>query len=574
MEQLCYIQVLLPLRLEWEPYYLVPEEMTVRVGEHVRVEFACKDYVAVVTAVGVQPRQELVSRVLYIKAREPELPPVFPEEIRFWRTLAEYYLCTAGEVYKAACPVRERSGEPPSIPEAAAGKLELTSAQAAVADTCRSAFQGGKPVLLRAAAGRTEIYLQLALQTLAAGRSVLLLVPEIALTRQLEERIRSVIPQALVYNSAKTAKRRAAVAAAVRGGEPYLVLGTRSAPFLPHRNLGLVVVDEEHDHSFKQDSPAPRYHARESAIMLSLVQGASVLLGSATPSLESLYNAQNKRFVQVYFKESFNSGKAARIALIDTAGEYRKKGMAGSFSLKLLAHMKEALDGGKQVLLLGPRRSSFQGQKLVSEVREIFPAASITFLDEAPKAGEQGDIIIGGAYLTKGFQARDLGLVAAVAADSILARQDFRADERAVQELEQLKGRCPLVVIQTREAAHPVFSRLAAGEDAVGPMLEERRIASLPPYTRLLHLSVKDTDAARVDALSRELAAAIPLPLVGPYTPAVAERQPGKHVRQIRIMLPRDKALKERKTQLKALVQAFEKTHKYLGHITLDVDPA
>ena len=130
------------------------------------------------------------------------------------------------------------------------------------------------------------------------------------------------------------------------------------------------------------------------------------------------------------------------------------------------------------------------------------------------------------------------------------------------------------MVIQTREAAHPVFSRLAAGEDAVGPMLEERRIASLPPYTRLLHLSVKDTDAARVDALSRELAAAIPLPLVGPYTPAVAERQPGKHVRQIRIMLPRDKALKERKTQLKALVQAFEKTHKYMGHITLDVDPA
>lgn len=572
MEKLCYIQVLLPLRLEWEPYYLVPEEVTVREGDHVHVEFAFKDYVAVVTAVDVHPREELVSRILYIKSREAGLPPVLPQEIRFWRTLADYYLCTAGEVYKAACAVRER---PPVDVPAAVGKegapVRLSPSQALCAEACRKAFEAGRPVLLQGSE-RTEIYLRLALQTLSEGRSVLILVPEITLSRQLEERIRAVVPQALVYHSGQTPRRRALVASALGGETPYLVLGTRSALFLPHRGLGLIVVDEEHDHSYKQDSPAPRYHARESAIMLSLIHFAAVVLGSATPSLESVYNAQNSRFAKVELKESFSSGNSTGIEVIDTSREYRKNGMAGSFSLKLLARMREVLDAGKQVLLLGPRRSSAEGKKLQEDAQACFPDARIGFLDQAKEAGE-ANIIIGGTYLAKAFQARDLGLVATLAADSILARQDFRADERAVQEIELLRGRCPRVVIQTREASHPVFSRLAAGEDVVGPMLEERRIAGLPPFTRLVHLTLKDTDAARVDALSKELSATIPLAHVGPYTPAT-ERVPGRHVRQIRIMLPRDKALQERKRQLRALVAGFERTHKTSGHIALDVDPA
>ena len=397
-----YIQVILPLRLEWEPCYRVPEGTVVRIGDRVRVLFARKEYVGAVSAVGVQPQTD-ENRILPVLAAEEGLPKVLPDEIKFWRAVSDYYLCSIGEVYKAAYPalkidqeevearVKERlearlerlkdkadkarrddtrerykseieavqallRGEKPA---AVPTPVTLSPAQETAAASARKAFESGKTVLLHGVtgSGKTEIYLKLAQETLEKGRNVLFLVPEIALSRQLEDRIAAVFPDVQVFHSGVSSARRSQVASRIRRPGPYLVLGTRSALFLPHHNLGLIIVDEEHDTSYKQDAPAPRYNARESAIMLGVIQQANVVLGSATPSLESLYNAETGRFVKVDLKERFHAGDEAEIRLIDTVAERRKRGMTGSFSRKLIHEITETLDDGGQVLVLRARRS-------------------------------------------------------------------------------------------------------------------------------------------------------------------------------------------------------------------------
>ena len=643
-----FIQVILPLRIEWEPFYLIPEGMEPRPGDRVQVEFAGKRYVGVVSAVDVTPPEQLVPRILYIVGREELLPPVTEPEIRFWRALAGYYLCSVGEVYKAALQRDKQAKRPRKPAQQEPVPIVLSPGQEAAAGQIRAAFGEGKTALLHGVtgAGKTEIYLKLSQETLRQGRSVLLLVPEIALSRQLEERVAAAIPDVLVYHSAQTPARRAQVATALREeAGPHIVLGTRSALFLPHRSLGLVIVDEEHDRSFKQDSPAPRYHARESAIMLALIHGAAVLLGSATPSLESLYNADNGRFIKVDLKERFHKGEEARVMIIDTVAERRKNGMVGSLSLKLLEQIQRTLEEGGQAVLLRSRRAyapavqctecgtvprcphcnvslslhthpdrlvchycghtqPYTGicpqcggplqplgagtQKIEEELQEIYPAARIARLD-SDTAGEADvirrfaegeiDILVGTQIVTKGFDFARLSLVAVIQADNILSQQDFRSDEHALLLLEQFRGRSGrrgtpgLFVIQTREPGHPVFRRLQEDTPIAARMLEERRLFGYPPYTRLVHLTLKDSNPKRLDYLSRELAAALPLPgVVGPYTPVV-DKIADQYIRQIRIMLPRDKALQDNKKRLLQSVLDFEKAQKYFGHLALDVDP-
>ena len=642
-----FIQVILPLRVEWEPYYIVPEGMEVAVGDRVKVEFAGKQYPAVVSATEAAPPEDLVPRILYIVGREEGLPPVFPEEIRFWRAMASYYLCTVGEVYKAALLRDKPAKTPGKLRRTERKSVSLSPLQEEAASAVKDAFDAGKTVLLHGVtgAGKTEIYLQLARETMDSGRSVLFLVPEIALSRQLEDRVAAVFPEVLVYHSAQTPARKGRVASAVREEEKYMVLGTRSALFLPHRNLGLVIVDEEHDSSFKQDSPAPRYHARESAIMLALIQGAHVILGSATPSLESLYNAENGRFVKVDLKQRFHQGEEVPILLIDTIAERRKNGMVGSLSLKLLQQLDRTLKEGGQAVLLRSRRSyapavqciecgdipkcphcnvsmslhlhpqrllchycghseEYTGlckkcggklqplgagtQKIEEEVKAVFPEARIARLDSDSSAAEadiirqfaQGeiDILIGTQVLTKGFDFAGLSLVAVIQADNILGQQDFRADEHAIQILEQFRGRSGrrgkpgLFVIQTREPSHPVFARLGEKRDNTADMLQERRQFGYPPYTRLIYLTFRDANEKRVDFLSREFSSRLALPHIGPYTPAV-DKVADRYIRQIRVMLPRDKALQANKKRLLDSVNAFEKEKKYFGHLVIDVDP-
>jgi primosomal protein N' (replication factor Y) len=804
-----FIQVILPLRLEWEPFYYQEIELSesagdasglfpvtsigsvterdkeqVRVGDRVRVNFAGKEYVGVVSMADAGKQAEemgIVDKVKPILGMAEGLEPVTKEEIELWRQIAEYYLCTVGEVYKAAYPAqkvekevvqarqealkvereeknrtkiadkikrleeraekkaelaakarksesRERylaekemlegeigllvreltsmvgelcrttgsvtgygdsvtyhQDEEPiggSIIETSEGtekEIRLSAAQEEAYSKIKEIFAKGKPALLHGVtgSGKTEIYLKLAQETLAMGKNVLYLVPEIALSRQLEDRISETFPELLVFHSGETMSRKREVATVLRhAGEPaegkgYVVLGTRSAIFLPHKNLGLVIVDEEHDTSYKQDSPAPRYNGRETAIMMAKIFGANVILGSATPSLESLYNCSVGRYGLVTLNKRFYDAADSDIEIIDTIAERRKNGMIGNFSRKLIEHIGKCLGEQRQVLILRERRAyspivqcqecgdipkcrccnvslslhrradgserlvchycgrvyEYTGkchkcggelkplgsgtQKIEEEASKLFPNARIARLDsdmaqsrkyetDTIRKFSNGeiDILIGTRMVAKGFDFSGLSLVAVLQADSILGQEDYRADERGLQLLEQFRGRCGrrgekgLFVIQTSQPEHPVYQSIDGKLDENGTMarfLGERKLFGYPPYSRVIGVVIKDYNQARVDLLSRDLgeylrgALAVKVSLapgvqngpnvIGPYSPAI-DKISNQNIRQIRVLLPKDRSLARNKETLAAAVERFEKEKKYSGHIALDVDPA
>lgn len=203
--------------------------------------------------------------------------------------------------------------------------------------------------------GKTEIYIHLIQKALDEGRQVLYLLPEIALTVQMMERLRRVFGHRLgIYHSKYSDAERVEIWQKQLSAAPYdVILGARSAVFLPFQRLGLIIVDEEHETSFKQQEPAPRYHARSVAVMLA---APSVLLGTATPSMESYYNAQTGKFGLVTLQTRFQGIELPEIQVVDVKDLRRRKMMPGPFSPQLLAAMRTALDDGKQVILFQNRR--------------------------------------------------------------------------------------------------------------------------------------------------------------------------------------------------------------------------
>ena len=779
-----FISVIVPLKLEWEPVYALggavkefctthgKESRDVAVGDRVRLRFAGKEYVAVVSGVNASPTTPIekvkdIGEVL-------ELPKVSLEEIRLWRKVADYYMCTVGEVYKMAYPVQKKAEadwkrigtlserilkrremlararkdsvierlnnelaelekeistlrgiNPAMETEAQAGneaaEINLTPAQCKAYHDVKEAFAAGKPALLQGVtgSGKTEIYTKLAQEAIEdSGKNVLYLVPEIALSRQLEERLEKYFPgKLLVYHSGLTPGERQCVMKSVehKADEAqsrkngHILLGTRSALFLPHHDLGLVIVDEEHDSSYKQDSPAPRYNGRDVALMLAAEHHCNILLGSATPSFESLYNCACGRFRQITLNERFHGEGNTDVVLIDTNAERKKRGMVGSISRKLIEVLKNTLETGGQAMILRARKSyattvqcsecgaiircphcnvslnlqksrgrlvcnhcgyttalsehiphprpnmpdtsglghtrvlngNGAGQtaqqlcngpliafgagteKIEEELKTIFPERTVARLDSdtSAKAGWQKkvlkdfadrkiDILLGTQMLTKGFDFDNLSLVAVLQADSLLGQQDFRADEKAVQLLEQFRGRCSrrgqegTFVIQTAQPEHPVYQMLLSenrrtpfqyesvsdeqfptpvtAADYKTGLLEERQAFHYPPYTRIINIILRDEKLERLDRLAGTLslvlrgAGTFPgqgVEVTPTFAPAV-DKLRDEYIRIIRISLPKDRCLSSNKSALGRLIRSFAAERKYDSHITIDVDPS
>lgn len=743
MAELTYISVILPLKLDWEPCYSIPEGMpagSVAVGDRVKVTFAGKAYSGVVSGVGIQPDTE-PSKIKAFDCLEDGLERIFPEEIELWKKVAVYYMCTVGEVYKAAYPVgkinleeahaasiarsmarqerllesmrlktqriQERLEKKQELAEKAKDgtkakakyiedskkiQEELDRATAALKDAetkaalteytsestdteaikdvnlseaqtqaynhINESFNKKAPVLIQGVtgSGKTEIYIRLAREAIEKGRNVLYLVPEIALSRQLEDRLSEHFGKRLLtFHSAETASSRRATAEAIRSGRGYIVLGTRSALFLPHHDLGLIVVDEEHDSSYKQDSPAPRYNGRDTALMLSTIHRCNIIMGSATPSLEEIYNCECGKHSLVRLEERYHGTEDSDIEIIDTKAERKKRGMVGNFSRKLINHIEKALKDGGQVMILRSKRawsSAIQctecgdipkcphcnvslslhkaggidrmvchycgkafrysatcvkcngemkslgagTQRIEEEAAALFPNARIARLDSDTaqnktyekqtirEFGKGGiDILIGTQMLTKGFDFGGLTLVAVIAADTFLGIQDFRADEKAAQILEQFRGRCGrrgrkgLTVIQTSQPEHPVYKSLISGEKTEGHLnlLQERKDFGFPPYTRIIEIAVRDNNEKRADLMVSVLSDRLrkSFDITGPYSPAV-DKVADMHIRLIRVSLKKDKNLSLHKVRLMQEIRSFEKERKYEGHMTINVDPA
>lgn len=629
MSALRYISVILPLKLGWEPVYAT-DDPSLETGDRVAVRFAGVRYVGVVSGpadAGIDP-----ARIRPILGRETGLERIGAGEIAFWHAVADYYLCTVGEVYKAAYPalktekeevlarqrirLQERlqkrrqqlekarkdetraryeaeirtleaelslDGERPAVP---LPQPVLSAAQEKAWKAVQEAFSAGKVTLLQGRF-RSAIYRKAAADTLVRGRSVLLLVPDIARNRSLEAELSEEFGAALTtYHSAHPAARKRAVAEALRRGEPTLVLGTRSALFLPWRKLGLIIVDQEQDPLYKQDSPAPRYQARDSAIMLASTASCPVLLGSATPSFESLYNARSGRYRAVTLQEN---APIAPVLLIDTVAERRKRGMDGELSRKLQEQIREQLAAGGQAALVLPRRCrDTDSAAIESALQAAFPDISTARID--PDSGEEKGKAVFGAFARgtgrllvcpqgalRFWDDDGPGLIAVLQAERLVGGQDFRADERALQVLEMLRQRAGagLLVLQSAQAEHPVFRILQGLETVEGRLLEERRKFAYPPFTRLVDIQLRDGNAKRLDFLARELAATLPqgLSVTGPYAPG-PEHAEGLQLRIIRIALQRDAGLSVRKKALADTLARFGKERNYASHLCLDVDPA
>jgi primosomal protein N' (replication factor Y) len=447
-----FVKVLLPLYLQEALLYSLPAKVAPATGTRVLVPLRGKMYSGIV--VETLEKVEVNYTVREVAGAPDEKPTVTALQLKLWRWIAHYYMCTEGEVMKAALPARLKSenaaemsrsssvslvvlhpdidsneklvasldslkqgtkGErllltylelaeplslsaPPEIPEAALLKQSGVSAQ--VLKSCekkglftlvrkraerirgsssveqlpelsphqQKAFEAikgaDKPVLLYGvtSSGKTEIYIRLIDETLRANRQALYLLPEIALTTQITERLRAVFGERIaVYHSNFSDAERAEtysdlLAANDSADKAQLILGVRSSLLLPFSNLGLIIVDEEHENTYKQFDPAPRYNARDTAVVAASMHGAKIVLGSATPSIESYHNALTGKYALVRLTERYGNAVLPEIRTLDMRRARRKKKITASFSETLLNTLTETVGKGEQVILFQNRR--------------------------------------------------------------------------------------------------------------------------------------------------------------------------------------------------------------------------
>jgi primosomal protein N' (replication factor Y) (superfamily II helicase) len=448
-----FADIILPLAVRGRFTYRIPPDLAedVRPGVMVTVQFGGRNQYSGIVF-GVHDKTPDIKNVKSIISVNHGTPVINTSQLKLWTWISEYYLCSEGEVLKAAIPselnlnnykprletfiklsekysegelneildklkkaprqqdvlssyirltgyaegseilsvnksvllsesnssaanvesiVRKGILKSVSLPvsrmtEAGSYKepvKSLSDAQQAAYLMIKSQFREKDVVLLHGvtSSGKTEIYIHLIEEQLKRGKQVLYMLPEIALTTQIILRLkRHFGPVTGVYHSRFSNNEKVEIWKKVSEEDPIksyrLILGVRSSLFLPFSNLGLIIVDEEHDGSYKQHDPAPRYHARDSAIMLAAIHNAKTILGSASPSIESYNNAINGKYGLTELKERFGFIKLPSIVLANTREAYRKKLMVSHFTPELLNAMDEALGNDEQIILFQNRR--------------------------------------------------------------------------------------------------------------------------------------------------------------------------------------------------------------------------
>ncbi|WP_348797228.1 replication restart helicase PriA [Flavobacterium adhaerens] len=245
--------------------------------------------------------------------------------------------------------------------KASENELQLSSDQLQALVSIKDSFNEKSVCLLHGitSSGKTEIYIKLIEEYLATGKQILYLLPEIVLTTQLVSRLRSYFGNKIaVFHSKYSNNERVEVwnQVLLNASKAQIIIGARSSLFLPFQDLGLIVIDEEHEQTFKQSDPAPRFHARDAAIVLANLHQAKVLLGSATPSIESYYNAMLQKFGFVQITKRFGNAVLPEILLVDLKDKYFRKKMNGHFSDVLIEEITTALSAGEQIILFQNRR--------------------------------------------------------------------------------------------------------------------------------------------------------------------------------------------------------------------------
>lgn len=299
-----------------------------------------------------------------------EKPVVLESQLALWKWMSTYYMCAEGEVYKAAMPsrldlakkIRQKKTAAENIPRELNA---LNEGQEKAKDEISSAFARSEVVLLHGvtSSGKTEIYIHLIREALENGKQVLYLLPEIALTTQIITRLQKAFGSGVAvyhskYSDSDRIKTWNRMIDEEEGSDKavQIVLGVRSTVFLPFKKLGLIIVDEEHENTYKQFDPAPRYHARDTAIMMARHHHSSVILGTATPSIESYHNCKTGKYKLVELNERYLNLQLPEIKIENTRILRRKKQMQSYFSPALISGIESALKNGEQIILFQNRR--------------------------------------------------------------------------------------------------------------------------------------------------------------------------------------------------------------------------
>ncbi len=667
-------------------------------------------------------------RTKNIIARLYHRPLLSPAQLRFWEWMAEYYMCTIGEVMRMALPStikpharnasefepyeprRERilklSADAPNdetlermrrrAPRRAALIEELrqaggemprssTEADAAVIAAlirsgeitsfereCEPSFAPIHSALLPTlsapqtealarlheqsaehnvvllhgvtGSGKTEIYAHCIAEVLARGEDVLYLVPEISLTQQLVARMRQMFgDRVTAYHSKLTPQRRTRIYTdLLRAPAGNFVIGARSALFLPFARLGLVVVDEEHDSSYKQSEPAPRYNGRDAAVMLAALHGAKCILGSATPALKTYANTLSGKYGYISLTERYGDATPPQIIISDTIRAAKRGERKSHFNKILLDKIEERLERGEQTILFQNRRGyapyvecpecgwtarcphcnvtlsqhsagaalrchycgystpmpsrcpgchraelrpmGFGTERVEEEISRLFPTARVMRLDSDTATSDaayeriisgfarhEADILVGTRILAKGLDFERVTLIGILNADNLLNAPDFRAGEQAWQTIVQMSGRCGRrdgrgeVIIQSADPQHALLELSSENlyEQMATKLLAERKQFSYPPYTRLIRITLRDSDTARLvasatrlgDALRERFASRV----FGPVSPLL-DRLRGEQILEIMLKIEVEASFARAKQILRECIDSLHRS--------------
>jgi len=488
--------------------YIIPEGITCKTGQRVTVPLGRRSVTGFVVNTGSTAPTE--SYVLKPISRVIDKQPVFAEsEIELSKWMSSLYLCSPGEALSVMIPGGRRDSAIPALvadDDFSEKAHVLTSHQEEAVEAICSGDKSLYYLFGVTGSGKTEVFLQAAEWTIAAGKSVIYLVPEITLTHQLSDQVKNRFAgRVAVLHSALTPTQRLMEWMRIRRGEVDITIGARSAVFAPHENPGLIIIDEEHENSYKSGS-SPRYHARQIAFHRSSISGAVLVMGSATPSLEAWYLMKTGRIQRLELPERVSGGSMPKVEVVDMTFE------EGALSRKLQQEIRSVLQKKRQVILFLNRRgfsyffhcktcgyemtcnhcsvsltyhkergrmvchycgqsrrpisvcpdcgsldvgySGFGTEMIEEEVAKLFPQARVARLDtDAAKKKEvvkktlddfrsgDIDILLGTQMVAKGLNFPGVDLVGIVLADSALHLPDFRAQERTFSLILQVSGR-------------------------------------------------------------------------------------------------------------------------------------
>lgn len=537
----------------------------------------------------------------------------------------------------------------------------LSAEQQTAYEQIRTTFESKAVCLLHGvtSSGKTEVYIHLIQDAVKNGKQVLYLLPEIVLTTQLTKRLKRVFGKRLgIYHSKYPDAERVELWQKQLSEQPYdIIVGVRSSVFLPFRNLGLVIVDEEHEATYKQQDPAPRYHARNVAMVLAAMYGARTLLGTATPSAESYYNATvSGKYGLVQLATRYRNVLLPQIEVVDIKELQHKRRMKGAFSPLLLEKMETAMASGEQIILFQNRRGfapllechtcgwvprctqcdvsltyhkglnqltchycgriykvpercpacegtellhkGYGTEKIEDEIRTLFPRARVARMDldttRTRKAYEQiiadfqagrTDILVGTQMVTKGLDFERVSVVGILNADTLLNYPDFRSYERAYQMMAQVAGRAGrrnrqgLVVLQTKTPDIPLIAQVVANDFRAmfADLMDERKLFSYPPSTRLVYMYMKHKDVRLLDSLAIEAASRLRLVfgerILGPDTPPVGRVQL-LFIRKLVVKMELGASMNRVRGQLAEVRRQLLADERYRSvQIYFDVDP-